>query len=111
VPADVPDALFSAELTAEIARVLEENEAAIDLHASLTSLGMDSLKMHSLTGALQHRFGIVMSQEQLFSPATSVAWITANRAPLYQQRALEDGQVQPPSLPFVVGALHSSRRV
>jgi hypothetical protein len=71
---------------------------------SLAALGMDSLKMHSLTGALQHRFGITLSQEQMFGPTTSVAWITANRAPLYQQRALEDGTVQPPTLPFVEGA-------
>ncbi len=69
--------------------------------ASLSSLGMDSVKMHSLSGVMQHRFGLHVTAQQLFAPTTSVLWLAANRVPLSEQRILDDGTVQPAATAFV----------
>jgi hypothetical protein len=69
--------------------------------ASLGSLGMDSMRMHSLHGVLQHRYRLTLSQEQMFGPNTSIAWIVANRVPLSQQELNGDGSVTVPTAPFV----------
>jgi hypothetical protein len=125
---DTTDEQLAELLVMEIARVIEQEPSAVSRYgtawvrclvvgeaeprhaactcaasrsACLQSLGLDSMAMHSLSGALQHRFHLVVTQQQLFQPTTSVNWIVANRAPLSQQRILDDGSVQPPTASFV----------
>lgn len=70
---------------------------------------MDSMKMHSLSGVLDHRFGLHLTPEQMFDANTSIAWIVKNRVPLNQQKINDDGSVIPPQAPFEeLAALPSS---
>ncbi len=69
-------------------------------HSSLAQLGMDSMRMHSLSGVMQHRFHVTLFPQQLFAPETSASWITANRVPLSEQRIVDD-VMHPATTPFV----------
>ena len=88
-------------LREEVARELEDDPARVAVHRDLLSLGMDSLKLNALSGVLNYRYNLHLTQEQLFAPTTSLQWIAANKEPLSQQTVNDDGTVTPATTPFV----------
>lgn len=75
-------AALLAALRREVGLVLRADPEGLDAERSLQDLGMDSLSIAQLAGALTHKYGLRVRDDALFADSTSLAWLVRHAAQL-----------------------------
>jgi acyl carrier protein len=80
--------LLAQQLRKDVAVYMRAPIDSIPTHVGLTHIGMDSLTLSQLSGALSTQYGFHIKDEHMFAEGLSIAWMVHNAAALRESDSL-----------------------